>query len=158
MPSAALYDDDIGSTSFFFSNESEIDVSIDVSLYNITSGGFAVRLELDDISQTSSVDLTGRNLTYVYFNESKLTRLGYTIYYYIKYHNVFLDITAGFAMSEMKVAQGHSIEICVNIIHLLLGMDPITMAITSGNSSIVVYILYLMFYCMILSSNAQRCY
>ena len=68
-----FYDaEDIGA---MLSNNVEINVTIDVSRYNFTSAGFAVRLELDDKSQAYSVDLKGRNLTYVYFNKSKWTCL-----------------------------------------------------------------------------------
>ena len=44
---------------------------------------------------------------------------------------VELDITVGFTMSRMVIT-GHSAEICVNVTHPLVGMDPVTLVITSG--------------------------
>eukprot|EP00731_Ephydatia_muelleri_P017093 Em0010g191a len=105
---------DIEDIGAMLSNNVEINVTIDVSRYNFTSAGFAVRLELDDKSQAYSVDLKGRNLTYVYFNKS---------------------IVVGFTVSEMNVTAKHSIEICVHVIHPLPGMGPITMTISSAPRS-----------------------
>ena len=38
----------------------------------------------------------------------------------------------GFTVSELNVTAKQSIEICVNVIHPLPGMEPITMTISSG--------------------------
>eukprot|EP00731_Ephydatia_muelleri_P017095 Em0010g193a len=105
-------DNSLGSITVLYpTNKATIDVPINASCYNFTSAGFAVRLELDDKSQAYSIDLKGRNLTYVYFNKS---------------------IVVGFTVSEMNVtAKQHSIEICVNVTHPLPGMGPITMTISS---------------------------
>ncbi|KAL5468855.1 hypothetical protein EMCRGX_G029978 [Ephydatia muelleri] len=108
-------DNSLGSITVLYpTNKATIDVPINASCYNFTSAGFAVRLELDDKSQAYSIDLKGRNLTYVYFNKS---------------------IVVGFTVSEMNVTAKHSIEICVNVIHPLPGMEPITMTISSAPRS-----------------------
>lgn len=104
----------IGDTTFLFSKEPEYNVSIDISRFNTTSIGFAVKLQLEDITQASYVDLTGRNLTYVYFNE---------------------NITVGFTVSEMTAIVNQRVKICVSITHPLLGMEPVTMKISSATHS-----------------------
>lgn len=65
----------VSTTILFPTSKAAIDVPIDAARYNFASAGFAIRLELDDKSQAYSVDLKGRNLTYVYFNKSEWTCL-----------------------------------------------------------------------------------
>ena len=134
-----MTDNSLGSITVLYpTNKATIDVPINTSCYNFTSAGFAVRLELDDKSQAYSIDLKGRNLTYVYFNKSKCMdlfglRMCSCFNYLCFLNHGIIGIVVGFTVSEMNVtAKQHSIEICVNVTHPLPGIGPITMTISSG--------------------------
>ena len=126
----------VSTTILFPTSKAAIDVPIDAARYNFASAGFAIRLELDDKSQAYSVDLKGRNLTYVYFNKSEWTCLVWECAHVLvaspsPIHGM-TGIIAGFTVSEMNVTAGNSTEICVHVTHPLPGMGPITMTISSG--------------------------